>query len=189
MNKQQTANAMIVAQSLQKQANPKFLQINKISIDTQEDYQAAAKLLSELKELGKLALGEQEKFTKPINELLKVTRSHFKPFFDKIAMLEEAKKAEMVAFLNKQEAEAKKLEKKFEEGGIKKVSTFMRKQEELQTTSEDAVVRRKKVLKIVSEKKIPREYLVPNEALIMAALKDGKSVPGCELAEEKIIAI
>lgn len=184
-----TANALVVAQSLQKEADPQFRKIRNIVITTQEDYQEAAKLLSQLKDIGKLALAEQEKFTKPLNELLKVTRSHFKPFFAALELLETAKKAEMIAFLNKQEAEAKKLEKKFEEGGIKKFSTLSRKQEELQVTSDDATVRRTRVVKITSIKKLPKEFMEPDMTKIRLALLQGVNVPGAELVEEKVIAI
>lgn len=186
---QNVTNAIVVAQALQKQATPLFNKVTKLAIDTQEEYSQAAALLADLKELGKQAKAEQDKFLKPINELLKVTKTHFKPFFDRLTQIEELKKGEMIAFLNKQEAEAKKLEKKFEKGDIKKVATFMRKQEELEVTSEDAVVRNIKRLHITNEKKIPREYLMPNEAKIMAALKDGEEVPGCEIVLEKSIAI
>ena len=44
-------------------------------------------------------------------------------------------------------------------------------------------------LKIVDESKIPRAYMTPATKLIEAALKAGKTVPGCEWKPEEQLAI
>jgi hypothetical protein len=95
----------------------------------------------------------------------------------------------MVKYLNAQEAKAEKVQAKFESGEIKKVSTLLGKQAELHTSSEDASVRRVKVVEITDEKKIPREYLVPNLVAIKNALLQGVTVQGAKIVEQKSIAI
>ncbi len=183
-------SALVVAKSLQQQAKPLINKLSHLaSIDTEEQYQLAATKLSELKDIGKLAEVEKEKFTGPLNQLLRVTRSHFKPFFDQLESLEGQVKGCMIAFLNKQDEAKKKLEARFEEGKIAKTSTLLRKTEELTVGSGDATVRKVKVVKVVDASLIPRKYLVPDLAAIKAALIDGETVKGCELVLENNIAI
>lgn len=182
-------NVAVITTNLSKQAQPLILKLNKVEIETEADYQNAATLISNLKAISKAAENEMKKFTVPLNELLKVTRSHFKPFFDKIASIEGAKKSEMVAFLNRQETAKKRLEAQFESGKIKKASTLMAKTEELSVGAGDATARKIKVVRIVDESKIPRSFLAPNIAAIKAHLIAGDKVAGCELIEEFNVAI
>lgn len=175
--------------TLDKQATPHMTRAANLQIRSQEDYQSLATTLAKIKEIRKLAVEEKEKFTKPLNELLRTTSAHFKPFFDKIDALEVLKKSEMVKYLNAQEAKQLKVQEKFDSGEIKKVSTLLGKQVELQTTSDDASVRRLKVVEITDERKLPREYLVPDLAKIKAALLAGETVAGARIVEQKSIAI
>jgi hypothetical protein len=182
-------NSQIVVKSLEKEALPITRKVSNLKIKNLEHYQLAADLLKKLKEIKKEAKTEEEKFTKPLNELLKTTRTHFKPFFTSIDLIESDTKQRMGVFLEAQEAKQKQLEKKMESGDIKKVSTFVKKSAELEVNSSSASVRRIKKLWIVNEMIIPREFLVPNEAAIFAALKDGKKVAGCKITTVKNIAI
>lgn len=175
--------------TLNKQATPLVTKVMNLKIREQSDYQACAAALAKIKAIRKIGQEEKEEFTKPLNALLKATNAHFKPFFDYLDNTEEIKKGEMVIFLNEQEVKAEKIQAKFNSGEIKKVSTLLGKQAELQTTSEDANVRRLNVVEIVDEKKIPREYLVPDMVRIKAALLAGESVPGAKIVEKKSIAI
>lgn len=175
--------------TLSKQATPYMTKAANLQIRTQSDYQALAATLSKIKEIRKIAVEEKEKFTKPLNELLRTTNAHFKPFLDKIDALEATKKGEMVKYLDAQEIKTEKIQAKFDSGEIKKVSTLLGKTTQLQTTSDDASVRRLKVVEITDERKLPREYMVPNLVAIKAALLAGETIAGARIVEQKSIAI
>lgn len=175
--------------TLSKQATPYMTKAANLQIRTQDDYQSLAATLAKIKDIRKIAVEEKEKFTKPLNELLRTTNAHFKPFLDKIDALETSKKAEMLKYLDAQEQKQLKVQERFDSGEIKKVSTLLGKQAELHTTSEDASVRRLKVVEITDENKIPREYTIPNLAAIKNALLQGVVVPGARIVEQKSIAI
>lgn len=190
--KPEAVKSAVVAErlvTLSKQATPYMTKAANLHIRSQEDYQSLAATLAKIKDIRKIAVEEKEKFTKPLNELLRTTNAHFKPFLDKIDALEATKKNEMVKYLNAQEAKTAKLQERFDSGEIKKVSTLLGKQAELHTTSEDASVRHVKVVEVTDEKKIPREYLVPNLVAIKNALLQGVTVPGAKIVEQKSIAI
>jgi hypothetical protein len=179
----------IVLESLVKQSKPLQKKLSDLQVTDNESYDMAATLMKNLKTLAAQAETSKKKITDPINASLKAVREHFKPFEDTVDALQKDTKEKMNAFLIKQEEERKKLEKKFESGEIKKVSTLVKKQEALTATSSAAKVRKVQKLKIVNESKIPREYLVPNESLIKQHLLEGKKISGCELVEENQIAI
>ncbi len=58
--------------------------------------------------------------------------------------------------------------------------------EKVEQRTEGFNIRRDKVLEIYDEKKLPREYLIPNEKLITGDLKDGKEIPGAHLIIREI---
>lgn len=184
-------NVAVVLKSIEKKAAPIMKRLAGLQITTNDEFTKAGKLMGELKELGKVADGEQSKITDPLQQALKATREHFKPFQKALDALQSDIKQKMVAWVNKQEAEKLKVAAKLESGDIKKVSTFLRKTEEATTaaTSEHSVTRKIKVLVCVNAKATPREYLVPDEALIKAAIVGGKTVAGWKVELQNSIAI
>jgi hypothetical protein len=77
----------------------------------------------------------------------------------------------------------------FADGKIKKVSTFTEKSAALQISNGAAKIKQVYKLFIDDEKKIPREYLVPDESAIITAMKEGKKVAGCTYKKVKSISI
>jgi hypothetical protein len=189
MAKTQSTEVSIVLESLVKESKPLQKKLSDLKVVDNESYDLAATLMKNLKTLASQAEASKKKITDPINASLKAVREHFRPFEQTVDALQQDTKQKMQAFLLKQEQERAKLEKKFEQGDIKKVSTLVKKQEELTATSASAKVRKIQKLKIVDVKKIPREYLVPNESLILEDLKAGKKVAGCEIELVNSIAI
>ena len=183
-----TVSAAIVAKSIEKESKP-LIRLASIDILTQEDFDRAAEALSNLKQLSKKAKAEEATIVDPIRQAIKATQAHFKPFIDLVAKIEAQTKESMTAFLVKQKGRVAQLEEDFDTGKIKKVSTLVRKQNELQVSSEHAQVKRIWQLRIVDENKIPREYLVVDETKVREALKDGKKVPGCVWEQVDSIAI
>lgn len=182
-------SAAVVMAAIEKKATPLFKRLADAAISSSKDFDKLAADLSELKELSKLADAEQKTITNPLNEALKATRAHFKPFIDRVAEVEGLKKIEMRHFLLNQAKASKALEAKLESGEIKKVSTLVRKQAELAITTSHAQVRRVWTLTIVDAKKIPREFLVPDEQCIREAFKAGRDVAGCKWEQIETVAI
>jgi hypothetical protein len=184
-----SVSAHIVVAALEKQAVPVIKKVTDLEIKSNADYQAAANLLSQLSTYEKEAEAKRTGITQPMNAALRNVNALFKPFADKVELVKKTVKARMTAWDDKQEAERKKLEAKFETGEIKKMSTLTQKLEAATVYSSSSTTRMVKVLRIVDASKIPREYLVPDEAKIKAAFKEGKAVLGCTWKEEKQIAI
>lgn len=182
-------NAQVVLKSIEKTSQPLLRKAVDLDIKTKEDYELAGKLISQLKDMAKQAKAEERKITDPLNEALTATRKHFKPFFTAVESTEAEIKERMLAFLSKQEEKANKLGKQLEDGKIKKLSTYASKVNDLHVSNEHASVRNVKVVEIVKESTIPREYLVPDLNKIKAALVEGKKVPGCILTTKQTIAI
>lgn len=182
-------NSLIVARSLEKEAKPIARKVSDLVIASEKDYQTAATLVGRLKDLAKLAEVEEHKITDPLNDALKAARSHFKPFRTSIALIESDTKQKMSAFLERVEREKQKVLDDFDAGKIKKMSTAIKKQTDLEINTGTSSVRKIKVVEIVDIKLIPRAYMVPDMDRIKQDLKDGKSIPGVREVLKNSIAI
>lgn len=183
-------SAAVVVSSLQKEAKPLFKKLYAVGkIDNQSDYEFAGALVKELKDLAKQADNKEKSITKPLDEAKKNTIELFKPFKEEVAGVETKIKLEMSVFYEKNKNKQLKLEQDMDSGKIKNMSTFVRKHNALTVSSGSASARTLKELVIVNDKKIPREFLMPDEAKIKAAFKAGEEVPGCEWRDKTSIAI
>jgi len=189
-NKTEQVNTAIVLKSLEKQAKPILNKLAKIeAIKTQEQYDAAGKLVKSLKELGKIGDKEMRKITDPLNDALKATRKHFKPFMDTVAEKEKITKDLMLQFVEQQKKLSAKVDEDFEGGKIKKVSTYADKKAAAEIKNSSAQVRKFWTVEITDIGSIPREYLMPDIAAITEAFKSGKKVKGCAYVQKETIAI
>lgn len=188
-------SAMIVIKSIEKRATPFIKNLNKIKIvgiKTQEDFDAAALHVRQLKDLAKEAVAEENKFLVPIKSLMKVTAAHFKPFKEEVAQMELDAKLLMGAYLEKNKTKELKLASDVREGNVKKMSTIVSKSEEIQIAASGgmhASVRNVKSLVMVDASKTPREFLVPDEQAIKKALLNGEKVAGWKIEIVNSIAI
>lgn len=82
--------------------------IDDIEIEDQADYEIFASSCGEVKALFKALEEEEEKATKPLNAVLKLVKSWFKPNKDKLVAMEKSLKAKMGAYILKVEADRKK---------------------------------------------------------------------------------
>src|SRR5689334_22081000 len=74
-------NTAIVVKAFEDKAKPLIKKLDNLAIiSTQEDYEKAGLYLKELKEIGKLADEEKDKFIVPLKQLIKTTNEFFKPF-------------------------------------------------------------------------------------------------------------
>lgn len=192
VTKEKTAktNTAIVLSSLEKKAAPLFKRLNAITaIKNKESFDLAANLVKQLKEIGKIAESEKRSMLEPLKETEKRIREHFKPFEHKLLEIETEIKLQMSLFLESNKKKLAKIDEAFEEGKIRRVGTYTNKVAGLQVQSNSAQIRKVKKLEVYSAKDIPVEYLIPDEEKIMAALKQGKEVPGCRIIVVENIAI
>ena len=187
--KPSNTSAAVVLESLKKKSTTTISKLEVLVINSEEAYDAAAGYLVKLKDLAKEAEAKRKEIADPLNQALKATNNLFKPFTNRVAELEQTTKAAMIDFLNRKEVEAKRLEEKFHNGDIKKISTLKAKQEELKVESDNVSVRQIASLKINDLDAIPRSWMIPDEAKILDALKQGIKIKGCELYYKKSLAI
>lgn len=178
---------------IEKEVSPIVKKAEALKVKDQKSMEAASLMLSELNQKKDRIVAEKERITKPLNEALKVERNRWRPIETildtAINSLRSSIGDYQTAETKRADAEAAKIAARTGEGkGKLKVETAVAKMDEIdrpaaKVATEAGMVRFRKdqVLKIWDETMIPREYLVPNEALILADLKAGKKVEGCEL--------
>jgi len=170
---------------------------SRIIINSQPTFDKAKDKLGEIKEIKKIVNDKKESITKPLNEALKNVRGLFKPIEDKIDVIENYLKTEVLKYNQKLLAE----QRKREEDANKKIEEEQAKGKSLDEINIDKIAkpltnitqkveaiktRKIKKLRIINEQLIPREYLTPNEVAIKEALLNGIKVDGCEIFEEEI---
>lgn len=182
----------VVIASMEKEAAPMFKKLSKIStISSKADFDLAAEQVKLLKSIDSMATKEEKSMTDPLETTKKRIKAHFKPFHDKVNEAETNAKLLMSVWLEENDRKMAKIESDFKKGDIKKVSTYTEKLNVLQVANEGSAGKVKQVSKLFinDEKKIPREFLVPDESAIIEAFKNGKTVAGCEYKKVKTIAI
>ena len=186
--KDKVSTAIVVA-TIEKQSKPLFKKIDSFIIKDNTDHQALVSYMKNLKAIKSIAKDKRKSIEDPLKEALKQVDELFKPFFAKVDETEIEVKNEILRFEEKKEQLNKKLNSDFEKGNIKKVATYAAKQAELNAKVNGSSIRELEVLEIVNQKLIPREWLVPDEKLILKALKEGKKIAGCMLITKKTVAI
>jgi type I site-specific restriction endonuclease len=167
-------------------------EVNALEIKSPDDMKKATILLSNLNKYGDSVTEAKEKLTGPINASLKAIRDMFKPVETYKAMIEDIRTKMSLwqtSETNRMKAEEAKIAARVGEGkGKLKIETAMKKMEDVEKVEKEVATdaglvqfRESKVLKINNVGYIPREYMVPNEKMILEALKEGKLVPGCEI--------
>jgi len=167
---------------------------SRIVVNSQPTFETAKEIMIKVKGVRKEVTEKKEAITKPLNEALKNTRALFKPIEDKLDLVEGWVKDQMLKYSQKLIAE----QRKREEEALKKIEEATENDVEINTEKlaksvervaekvEAIKTRKVKRLNIVDQEKIPRAYLVPDEAKIKQALLNGEKVAGCEIIEEEI---
>jgi hypothetical protein len=194
MTKKKEIQTSVVASSvtdvvnrLNKKASSDIKALENFSIRTPDQYEEAAERVSRLKDLRKEADKQEKSITDPANLILKNTRAIFKPFKDRVDEVEMKIKDAMVSYIEARERKAGEL---VEGSHNKNIAKVVAKVNELTTNKSDhASVRKIVAVEITDIEMVPREYLVPDEAKIKAALQAGKKVKGCRLTQKTSIAI
>ena len=167
----------------------------------------AGETRKKIKLVGKLIKEKKEEITKPMNEALKSVRALFAPLEDGYERVESLIASKMVEYQRKVDAERRRVEdeatrklaeaqRKAAEGTItdkqaqrveKSVEKKLEATPEVIKKSEAFHTRTVKKFRILDVTAIPREYLVPDEVKIRAAMMAGQAVSGVEYYEDKII--
>lgn len=168
-------------------------------IDSKEALTLATEELSTVKTAQKRIKEEEDKQLKPALATVEAIRALWRPLKEQAAAAEVIYKNKMTKFIDedaaKQREQEAKLKKQFEEGKIKKEGTLARKMSLLDapvkslSTESGASIKTRQIDEYHYDVNlIPREYLLPNEALIKAAVKSGKQIPGVTITKKTSIA-
>jgi len=162
----------------------------RIRVTSQETLEEALETRKLIKEVSKIVDTKKKAMTDPIRQGLEEIRGFFKPYEERIKTVDTWLSGQILTWTEKKEAEAR-AKAKAEEDKIKEGKTTMEKAGKAIARAEEKVkavpIREITKLRIIDESKLPREYLMPDEDKIFAALKEGKKVEGAELYKEKIL--
>lgn len=172
---------------------------NLLEIETQEDLQKAAELLTKIKTVQKIVKTEKDKVLKPLLEATKAERARWEPIEEDTENAERTVKTKMSVYQMEAERKAReeeaKIQKQLEEGKIKKAETAIKKIDQIEqpkaniSTKTGAVQFRKiQKCRITNIDIIPDEYWEVNESRVRQAVLAGNEVPGAESYEELVPA-
>lgn len=178
---------------IEKEVSPIVQKAEDLKVKDSKSMEQATKMLSELNQQKDRITAEKEKITKPLNEALSAERKRWKPIENvletAIGFLRNSISDYQTAETKRAREEEAKIAARTGEGkGKIKVETAVAKIGQIEKPKDKVVseagmvnFREDKILKIMDETMIPREYLIPDEKKILADLKAGKKVKGCEL--------
>lgn len=167
-------STVVVVTALRKKAKPILNKLPDV-ITTKAEYELAAANMKVVKSFAKEAEETKKQLIDPLNDVIKGIKELFAPFEQEVKGAETTLKLQMSIFLEDTKKKLKQIENDLDSGKIKKVTTAISKQNAITINSGI-----RKVWKAipVDVAETPREYLMPDEKAIAAALKDGKSVRG-----------
>lgn len=149
------------------------------SIASQGDYDSTAKLLAEVKSSQRKVKAEKDKVLAPLLEATKAERARWSPIEQQLEAAERSLKAELIDYINGQEAKAEKIKA---DRRITSSETLVKRVEAVAVAKASEVsVRKIQQLVIVDESLIPRSYMIIDQTKIRQALLSGQEVPGAKL--------
>lgn len=153
-------------------------------VHNDSEYNNAFELLKKIKKAVKLLDQDRKERTKDLLAEKRAIDAEYKPGLDRAKEIERDLKTALQEYKAKKEEERRKLT----EGPITREKMDALAEAH---TPEPQGLSTRKVKKLVIEREdlIPREYVIPNERLILEDLRQGKEVPGCRLVEEEILAV
>ena len=172
------------------QANKLTQKVEETKITSAATLESAKLTLSEITGSQKIMKGLRESMTKPINEGLKRIRALFAPVEDNLKLANEELKGKMMVYNEKirKEVEEKKAQiaEKVENGDV----SFDKASQQIEKADQkvEAIPTRKmKVIEIVDEAKIPKQYWELDMVSIRRDALAGVEIPGIKVVEREII--
>lgn len=170
---------------IQKEVPPIIVVVDKFLIKTHDDMVDATEILSKLNIYNDMLIEDKEKITAPLNQALKGIRDKYRPTETMLSSAITTLKTKMGQYQLLVIAEQKKAEDALKKGDISLEEASNKVAISKTQSSSGAVSFRNVPILVIKDKaKIPKKYLVPDEVLILADLKAGKKVAGCELGEK-----
>ncbi len=180
---------------IEKKVSPLLMQVQTFNITGDESLSQSAEMLSQANIHLKALTTDKKLITDPIKTSLKEIESRYAPAEQNIKQIIEIIRTKQSTYqtsiLKAQKEAQEKISSRIGTGrGSLKFETALTKIEDLgtplskiETTSGKLSFRTDKKLLITDLSKVPREYLIPNESLILNDLKLGKKISGCEIEE------
>jgi len=171
--------------------------INCLVVKSDQDLELATDLLGGIKNVGREIKEKKENITKPLNEALRNVRAFFAPVESQWIGAERKVKMIMVDYNNFKQAEARKKIEVIEKKVEKRTMTFESAADQIESVSPKKSVEGKtgavqfrtvREVIITDEKKLPREYLVPDMVKIRKVALAGVAISGVTVAEKQIVA-
>jgi hypothetical protein len=176
-----------------------------LSVDTAEDETVAADFLSQVKRITKEIEEKRQDFVGPANAYVKKINSLFKPFTDRLAVVEDRVKRAMSAYRTRVAAAEAAERKRIQEENDKAMKVAAQAMKDgkpfevpqLQSMAQTsnvagsrggAVYRTVKKWRVRDEALVPRSFLAIDDRKVTAAVKAGVEVPGIEAYEETEVA-
>lgn len=179
----------IVVKALEKQARPILSRLNDFvvnrGIKNPDDRAQAMDLTKRLKALNKEAERQRDEIIDPLLLSIKKIKDFFNPFHNQVKNTEALIKQAVLAYDETLVKKKVRLDEDFDKG---KIGTrgYLNKSAALEVTDGTRMIWTAIPLDIT---KTPREFLIPDEAKIKQALKEGKTVQGWEWKQIKTLAI
>ncbi len=168
------------------------VKVSTLKITSKKSLEIAKEELKQVGAAKNWVKDQKAKLVDPISLSLKNARAFFKPLELRIEEAEHYLKGSIMDYKRKIDEQAKKKEeevqKKIEEGEIS-FEKASEKIERAESKKDDFNVRKQKVIKVVDENEIPREYMMPNLTKIKNDAFAGKEIAGVKVVIREIPVI
>ena len=164
--------------------------IGRIRITSQVKLEQAVEARKRVLEAKKLVETQKKEITDPLNLSLKKIRNLFKPFEQRLDIVDSWLKEQMLSWEQAQEEARKEKEKEIEDKIAKGEMTFEqagKKIEKIDKKIEVVPTREISKVEITDKSKLPLEYLLPDLVLIKRDLLLGKEIEGAKLVKERVV--
>lgn len=190
------SSELMIPEDVKQQVSIVEQQANNLVIASPEDQRLGAELLHSIKDASKAVKARKEGMTRPIMAGLASIRDFFKPFETTLGNAEDTVKGKLLAFQEIEDTriatDLARVETRVEKGtmrpdtAMEKVATIEASKSVKPATMQVRVIKK---VRVMDETMVPVEYMLPNMPKITeAVIRQGISIPGVELYEEKTIA-
>lgn len=163
---------------------------SRIKITSQVKLEQAIEARKQVSQTKKVLESQKQEIVGPLNQALKKTRELFKPYEQRLDIVDGWLKEQMLQWESIQEEKRKKeeaeVEKKIAEGEMS-FEEAGKKIEKLDKKIDAVPTREITKVEVYDKSKLPLEYLEPDLILIKRDLMTGKEIEGARLVKEKVV--
>jgi hypothetical protein len=199
IQEQQTTGSELVVRENKAKSTALMLKAKAFIIGNQQDYEMLAATRIALKDIGTVCETEKQKELGPLNKRRTYLLNLWKPIETEVEEADKLIEKKMIAYnavvREKAAADQAKLEAKIEAGTIKKAETIQKHVEKIVEAQPTVYIggraikeREQRVVNVIDDKLIPREYLTVDMVRVRKDALAGKVIPGVEVVTEKKLA-